>query len=82
VLIDTELFEPGSHLGGAAPLQWAKYDALPIRGHLEVFHAIKACRDRLRKGDLIFDGLLSEHDSILQGNKEILPMVILVVIAD
>jgi hypothetical protein len=72
LLCDSELREPGTYFIGTAPLQWAQDDALPIRTYIEVFNSGETRDHCLWKGDLILGGLFSQHDSLIQGNKEIL----------
>jgi hypothetical protein len=73
LLLDSKLSQPGSDFVGTASLQRAQDDALSIRAHVEVFHLSKTGYYGLGERYLVFDGLLSQHDCLIQGNKDILP---------
>lgn len=67
-----KLGEFGAYLFDTALLQRTQDDALPIRAHIEIFHAGEAGHHSFGERNLVPNRLLCQHSEPFQGNKEFL----------
>jgi LPS export ABC transporter permease LptF/LPS export ABC transporter permease LptG len=70
---NAELSQPRAYFLSTTPLQRTQDDALPVCAHVEIFDPAEVGHDRFGQRNLILNGFLGQHDSLIHGNKEILP---------